>query len=310
MKNKVKNLNNNKSRYLLIGIAILFTLVFLSYQYTQSRSQYSLLHDVDFTPRDIREWRGPKTGVSSNWKYIKVENVDGEEFIEHIQITSQPDFEYKVYTGAPDEIIKNIFEPERRKLKEKKEEYDLNEEEIDRFVDQRLDLEFPPNGVVIERIGEPFQQNTDYTITLTYKKWNLFNELFNKSKKVTYQLYFNDEQSSQGEMIRENFLFAQASYINFSSEYVTKYNNEREESCKISFANSIHQKLNVFTFKTNSYEVTSVDCLYPEENREIASVTILTQDIEEGKKAFEEELERLGIEQGKNLEIEYTHEPL
>lgn len=77
-------MKKNHKIYYLIGVIIVLVLT-LIYQYFDYKFHYSILNNIDFIPRDFRGIEKKyQTGVSPQWKYIKIEHIDGERFLKHI----------------------------------------------------------------------------------------------------------------------------------------------------------------------------------------------------------------------------------
>lgn len=292
-------------------LLIFCTVLFLFFQYRDYKSNYHVLDDVRFLPGDYysapEEYR---ITLPYNTTYMRIKNIDGEEVLKQIKITADPLFEYTIRKGIPKEIEEKVFEPGREFMRRNNTNDALTEEEIDTYVEEAKKESFPDNELVIERTGEVLEKNTMYTITLAYKRWNIFNGILGENKDVTYTLNIGEEEGDQIADLKQNYESGMTSYLLFGGEKYKKEQEKEAQACPFSEL-QLESEVILMNRSNSNFELGYIDCPYlnGEEGPEVANIKIYSEDIEEGKKEFIRWMKSKGFEESEDLIIQYTHEP-
>lgn len=311
----MKKIILKKKQFLVIVISMLalFLTLYLLFQYREYKEEYVLLDNISFLPVNSGFYKkNEKTEIYPDWKYFQIKNVNGKQVLNKIEIKINPFFKHNIYLGIPPKIQKEVYEHGRSIMLDQKTKYNLTDEEINRFIDKSMTDQYDSNDIIIEVQDDRLKSNTKYTISLKYKKWNIFNELLAKNKNVTYTFYTNKNNGDQLEGLKTSMEFAVSSYMLFGSESVASQRKEEYETCPFMTYEEKVQKINVIKNISINYEIISVLCSYYDDTisqGEEIIVNIYSKNIEDGKKAFKEELNKLNLKENDRLRVEYKHVP-
>lgn len=284
---KINNLIlNMKKKKFLILLPILIVGIFLYFQY----QQYSKLPDfnnVTYQPVNGAD------DIPINWRFTCI-NLP-EEFAtidveRQIGVRVNPYFEHKLtYLTQTDLYLQSLEKTNQKEVFSKIEGSD----EITSAVGEKIQP-------IVERINDPYEINTEYTVTIYYKKLNLFNLIQPKTTIMTFKTGESEEDEYES---RASKLISTIS--SRPPKEAIQEMQEQEKKCP------------VFTIRFDApegnFKIKLVNCPFAtytdEDLGEDVTVEIYTSDFEQGKQAFRDWLVENGLQESDKLRVEYIHKP-
>lgn len=174
------------------GIAVLVALLggFLAFQYREYK-QLPDLRKVTLFPTEVG--RDSMFNGARYFRFIFHQPMTEAQY-QAVAVTVSPSFEHKLYVASEWDITANVIGPQGiadAKAKLEKIRPGRYEEMINGFYSTSKDL-------VIERTGPPLVPKTDYTLTISQKKWNLFSLVHGaSSRSFSFHTFNNPEDENE-----------------------------------------------------------------------------------------------------------------
>ncbi|MEI6533650.1 MAG: hypothetical protein WCO06_07505, partial [Candidatus Roizmanbacteria bacterium] len=176
---KKKQLNKTINIILGLGIFLLFS--FSIQQFIDYRINFQDFNNIEYQPVDNA------SNISTGWRYIVIKVNNPGEVLEKVKISTYPIYDYKVKIASQRDLYSGLIPQEQiEAMRQEFMQKTKDPDDLAYFNDLATNYYSDSQNLVIERLTELYKKDTRYTVLVTYKKWNLFNNFLGKEQMIVY----------------------------------------------------------------------------------------------------------------------------